>query len=154
MITTEPPGPRRCLVDTNVLLRLSQPLEDAPAAHRALLLLRERNLSLVTAFQNVAEFWNVSTRPAAHTGLGLKPATVRSNLRIIEAEFEIINEDSESYNQGLDLLAAHKVFGGQVHDPRLVALMLVRGIPTLLTSNIADFARYPQIQLLDPERMD
>ena len=35
--------------------------------------------------------------------------------------------------------------GVQVHDARLVAAMLVHGIPNLLTLNVTDFARYADV---------
>lgn len=58
------------LVDTNVLLRI--PRESDP--HNTLILealseLNRRRAWLYIAFQNVAEFWNVCTRPTERNGL-------------------------------------------------------------------------------------
>jgi predicted nucleic acid-binding protein len=153
MTTTEPPHPRRCLVDTNVILRLSQPPNVAPKFHRAVRNLQARAVPLYVSFQNIAEYWNVSTRPTVNNAQELPPAQVRKNLQIIEADFEIITEDRETYERWLQLVVDFKVVDRQVHDARLVAHMLVRGIPALLTSNTKDFTRYPQIQLLDPEQV-
>jgi hypothetical protein len=40
--------------------------------------------------------------------------------------------------------------GVQVHDARLVALMMAHGLSHLLTLNPADFQRYPGITALSP----
>ncbi len=145
------PNGSRCLVDTNVLLRLTQTVEEMPRQHLAIEDLLDHGNRLFTTFQNVAEFWNVSTRPLLQNGRGLAAGEVRKKVSLIELEFEILTEDRNTYHRWLDLLVQFKVSGRQVHDARLVAHMLEHNIPYLLTSNIKDFDRYPQIQLLDPE---
>ena len=59
------------LVDTNVLLRRTQPdhANHLVAVESIARLLREGELACVT-FQNISEFWNVATRPIASNGLG------------------------------------------------------------------------------------
>jgi len=49
------------------------------------------------------------------------------------------------YQTWLQLIHDYRVRGIQVHDARLVAAMLVHGIPKILTLNIADFGRYAGI---------
>lgn len=57
------------LVDTDVLLRLFDRSDPNHGAIRtALKLLRSQGHSLVTTPQNIAEFWNVSTRPSTARG--------------------------------------------------------------------------------------
>jgi predicted nucleic acid-binding protein len=153
MTTTEAQMPRRCLIDTNILVRISQPSERYPHHHRALERLNESGCQLFTSFQNVAEYWNVSTRPVGMNGGGLEIHEVDEQVRGFMRRFEIVTEDRGTYVRWLQLLVTHNVSGRQVHDARLVAHMLVRNIPSLLTSNIKDFTRYPEIQLLDPEQM-
>ena len=59
------------LVDTNVLLCLAQPNNPMyKSAANAIAVLLERQEDVVVALQNVAEFWNVATRPADKNGLG------------------------------------------------------------------------------------
>jgi predicted nucleic acid-binding protein len=145
--------PKRCLIDTNVLLRLSKTREEAPAQHRSVQMLLDNGTRLYTTFQNIAEFWNVSTRPRIQNGNGLTPEQANIQLNLLRPRFEIVTEDCETFNLWLQLIVDFNVSGRQVHDARLAAHMLVRNIPTLLTSNTKDFLRYPQIQLLDPERM-
>jgi predicted nucleic acid-binding protein len=152
-ITTEAQLPTRCLVDTSILVRISQPPERYPHQHRAMQRLNECGCRLYTSFQNIAEYWNASTRPVTINGSGLPVLEVSSNVRGFMRRFEIVTEDRETYERWLQLLVDFNVSSRQVHDARLVAHMLVRGVPSLLTSNTKDFLRYPQIQLLDPEQM-
>jgi predicted nucleic acid-binding protein len=60
------------LLDTGVLLRLVNPADPQHVTVRnAVRILYQRGDSLVTTPQNIAEFWNVSTRPVqARGGLG------------------------------------------------------------------------------------
>ena len=62
----------RVLVDTNILLRSAQP--NHPQSSQATLfasrLIRQGD-ALFFCSQNVAEFWNVATRPADKNGIGL-----------------------------------------------------------------------------------
>jgi len=48
------------------------------------------------------------------------------------------------------LVVTHQVRGKQVHDARLAASMIAHGITHILTLNGADFARYPQLTVIDP----
>lgn len=62
----------KVLVDTNVLLRSVQ--KNHPAcrtARQALVSLYRGEHTLYLTWQNVAEFWNVCTRPVDVNGLGL-----------------------------------------------------------------------------------
>ena len=40
-----------------------------------------------------------------------------------------------------------------VHDARLVAAMIVHGIPNLLTFNLPDFKRFTEITVISPEEV-
>ena len=62
----------RVLVDTNILLRSAQPNHPlcAQATHAVSSLIRQKD-AVFFCSQNVAEFWNVATRPADRNGLGL-----------------------------------------------------------------------------------
>jgi hypothetical protein len=53
------------LADTGILLRLMEPLDpNRPAIQQVVDAIRARGDRAVIASQNVAEFWNVCTRPA------------------------------------------------------------------------------------------
>ena len=63
--------PASCLVDTNVLLRVSRRTDpEYPIAYEAISTLA-RKATLYYTHQNIAEFWNVVTRPVARNGFGL-----------------------------------------------------------------------------------
>lgn len=131
------------LLDTNVLLRsihTTDPLYGTAVA--ALDTLRERGATLFIAMQTVAEFWNVSTRPADKNGYGLSLGAVTTQLSEVENLYPILYEDAASFQQWRTLVTRVGVSGVQVHDARLAALMIVHGIPAILTFNARDFARY------------
>ena len=77
------------VLDTGVLLRLFDRSDPSHVAIRqAVIRLKVRGERLVTTAQNIAEFWNVSTRPAtARGGYGLSGKAGRSRL-IGTREFE------------------------------------------------------------------
>lgn len=153
MITIRGLARSHCLIDTNVLLRLAQSAEAYPAQHAAVQRLIALGNRLYTTFQNVAEFWNVSTRPAQLNGRGLSSVEVQSSLLLLERQFEIITEDRDTYERWLALIVHFRVSGRQVHDARLIAHMLSRDIPYFLTSNIKDFTRYGDITAIDPQEL-
>ncbi len=141
------------LIDTNVLLRAIQPEHPMHgAAVRALQVLIEDDAPVIT-LQNVAEFWNTITRPAANNGLGLSVEEAKDEVSRLEHYFPVLCEDSDSYNEWKALVGGCRVVGVQVHDARLVAVMKVRGIPKLLTFNVDDFARYAGIEAVHPEKV-
>ncbi len=134
----------RVLIDTGVLLRLldrSDPLH----AHirQALRDLRGRGDVAVVSAQNIAEFWNVCTRPAtARGGYGLSVAETDRRVRVLERLFPVLTENAGSYRIWRSLVVSHGVQGVQVHDAWLVAVMLAHGVDHILTLNAADFTRY------------
>ncbi len=134
----------RVLIDTGVLLRLldrSDPLH--AAIRQGLRDLRGRGDVGVVSAQNIAEFWNVCTRPAtARGGYGLSLAETDRRVRILERLFPVLTENSGTYSIWRKLVVAHGVQGVQVHDARLVAVMLAHGVAQILTLNAADFTRY------------
>jgi predicted nucleic acid-binding protein len=110
------------LVDTGVLLRL---LDRADLQHAdirsALRRLKGRGDTLVTAAQNLAEFWNVCTRPAsARGGYGLAVPEVERRLRLVERLFPILMDTPSTYGLWRNLVVTYTVQGVQVHDARLV----------------------------------
>ena len=79
------------LIDTNVLLRLLQPLHPQyPVAARALSELYKQKVDFCIAPQNLVEFWVVATRPIALNGLGMSPLTVAGQVQTLRALFRIL----------------------------------------------------------------
>ena len=140
-----------CFLDTNILLRLSD--ADQPRHQQiadSLALLQVRGTKMCCAMQNIAEYWNVSTRSTAQNGLGLTVAETAARLLKIMAGLDVLPEPRETYQVFFDLLVAHQVRGIQVHDARLTAVMIVNGVSQILTLNDADFARYAGITAMNP----
>jgi predicted nucleic acid-binding protein len=143
------------LVDTGVLLRLLDRNDAHHATIReALRQLRRAGESLVIGPQNIAELWNVSTRPAsARGGYGLTIEQVDLRVRIIERIFGVLADGPVAYDLWRRLVVTHRVSGVQVHDARLAALMRVHGVDHVLTLNPSDFTRYDFLVAVTPEHV-
>ncbi len=140
------------LLDTNILLRLVDRNDPAHVTIRAAVrIIKARGDKLVVATQNLAEFWNVCTRPAsARGGFGLLIADAGKRLRLLERIVRILPDTPAAYPIWKDLIITLGVIGVQVHDSRLVALMKVNNVSHILTLNGPDFARYAGLVVLNP----
>jgi len=144
----------RCLVDTNVLLRLSR--QDDPQHEfigTAIERLVERGSELCSALQNIAEFWNVCTRPLDRNGYGLTVTETSKRVENIERTMTFLPDSKQVYLLWRKLVIANNVRGVQVHDARLVAIMQAYGVPNILSLNRQDFLRYPGIQAHHPNQI-
>jgi predicted nucleic acid-binding protein len=139
------------LVDTNILLRIAR--RDAPdhsLVDAALARLAEAGARLYYTHQNMAEFWNVCTRPADRNGFGLSVADTDRQVRAIEKGMLLLPDSEAVYNEWRRLVVTHSISGVKVHDARLVAAMHAHAVTRLLTLNPGDFARYSGITVLHP----
>lgn len=140
------------LVDTNVLLRSIEPLHPqhnlAVDAISALLSLPG---PVYFSHQNIAEFWNVATRPKDKNGLGFSVDTVLREVGQIERFLTLLPDTPTVYASWKRLVVHYRVSGAKVHDARLVAIMQTHGITELLTFNVDDFVRYSEIVVHHPE---
>src|SRR5208282_5897778 len=128
------------LVDTNVLLRRTQPDHPSHAvAVESVARLLATGEPVYFTFQNIAEFWNVATRPAANNGLGFSVALTLGEVGKIEQALTLLPESPAAYGEWKRLVVAHGVIGSKVHDTKLVAAMNVHGVRKILTFNTADF---------------
>jgi predicted nucleic acid-binding protein len=143
------------LLDTGILLRAfvrADPLNEP--IRQAFALYRRQHEELLTTFQNVAEFSNVSTRPvSARGGYGIPVAKVTLRIRFIERLCRRLFENERSYEIWRQLIDRYDVTGVAVHDARLVAMMMAHGVDRILTANDRDFRRYePEgIAIVTPE---
>jgi predicted nucleic acid-binding protein len=138
------------LVDTNVLLRRTQP--DHPSfavAVESVARLLAAGETVHYAFQTISEFRNVMTRPAINNGLGFDVATAFAEVEKIERVLTLLPDLPAVYGQWRHLIVAHAVLGAKVPDAKLVALMQVHGVERILTFNVGDFGRYP-VQAVHP----
>lgn len=131
-------------VDSGILLRALHRADpfyaDVRASIRVLLI---EKTAIFTGLQQFAEFWHVSTRPPGERGgfdLPLDEAAKR--LRRIERGIRVLTETPLTPEIWKTLVQKHGVRGVQVHDARVVALMLTHSLTSLLTLNAGDFARY------------
>ena len=143
----------RYLLDTGILARLPHRMDPLNGVIReALRRLTSQRHTFVMSTQNVAEFWNVCTRPPmARGGFGLSVAETARRLRLLERFIDVLREPETAYSKWKEILVKHQVSGKQVHDARLVALMQAHRIKRVLTLNGSDFARYSGIEALTPQ---
>jgi predicted nucleic acid-binding protein len=142
----------RWLIDTNVLLRISR--RDDPlhaVVDGALARLIATGNTLYFTHQNMAEFWNVATRPIHRNGFGLSVTDAHREVEALERGLILLPDKEAVYREWRRLVVTHAVAGVQVHDARLVAAMHVHGVPQLLTLNTGDFARYSEITVVHPQ---
>jgi len=116
-------------------------------ARNALRSLVQNGEELCVAAQNIAEFWNVCTRPADVNGLGSSIASTDRLTSRIETFFTVLPDSWEAFRQWRRLIVKHEVRGAMVHDARLAAIMQVHGIKQF---NTADFKRFTDIDPVQP----
>ena len=142
------------LVDTNILLRISRP-DDPDYGQIGVTLeeLEKQNAQLCFSLQNIAEFWNVCTRPSERNGYGLSTAETNRRVEFVERTMTFLPDNDRVYSARRTLVTLHNVRGVQVHDARLAAIALVYGVTRILTLNPADFVRYPHLQAIHPSEV-
>lgn len=140
------------LVDTNILLRSVEPLHPQYSiAVQAVARLLAQDTTVYFTLQNIAEFWNVATRPKDKNGLGLTIPAVVSEVEKIENLLVLLPDTPAVYAQWKRIVLDHNVSGVQVHDARLVATMKAHGVTGLLTFDVGDFSRYSGIEVTHPQ---
>jgi predicted nucleic acid-binding protein len=135
--------PSRAMLDTNVILSAT---DEGRAEHRQALLIFSNwagsGTSLYASEQVMREYLAVATRPADKNGLGLKQDDAVANVRAFRTRVTLLSEDSKVADCLLGLLDEIPCAGKQVHDANVVATMIVHGIDSLVTMNLADFSRF------------
>ena len=139
------------MVDSNILLRIARRDDpDHAIVDAAVARLAGEGAVLYCTLQNIAEFWNVATRPVDRNGFGLTVADAERETRVIEKGMVLLPDNEAIYYEWRRLILAHSVSGVQVHDARLAAAMSVHGVTHLLTLNADDFKRYAHITAVHP----
>ena len=146
-------SPSRYLLDTNILLRRAdnQSALHQRATEAVASLLASRALVCLTP-QNLIEFWNVATRPAAKNGLGWNATQTQIELSALRSRFTFLPDNPAIFAQWERLVTTHNVQGVQVHDTRLAAVALAYGVENILTFDTKDFRRFaPEgLSIVDP----
>jgi predicted nucleic acid-binding protein len=139
------------LIDTGVLLRVFDSANAECATIRAAWRhLNQRGETIAVAIQNIAEFWNVSTRPVSPNGYGVPQQRTRRRVEIIEQNCWLLTESINSYLIWKRLVESQATIGVAVHDARLASVMIAEGIHSIVTLNERDFRRFPNITPLSP----
>ncbi len=112
-------------------------------------LLRQKDFVFFCA-QNIAEFWNVATRPADRNGLGFSPEEAWREVLSIEDSLSFLPDVPAIYPAWKGIVYDYKVQGVKVYDARLVAVMNVYAVESILSFNDADFKRYDLVTALHP----
>jgi predicted nucleic acid-binding protein len=139
------------LIDTSVLLRVANggdPLHQL--AKQATARLRPQGDFPFLTGQVMIEFWSVATRPVANNGFAWDPARVVTVMDSLLVRFPLLDDNADIFPNWRHLVVTHGVRGKQVHDARLVAVMLAHRLTHILTFNLADFRRYRVIDAVDP----
>ncbi len=103
--------------------------------------------------QNIAEMWNAMTRPTTRNGLGLSVVDADREVRAIETGMILLPDSEAVYREWRRIIVRHSVLGVQVHDARLAASMIVHGVLSILTFNVADFSRFTGLTALHPSNI-
>jgi len=114
-------------------------------------LYREGHELFLTA-QNVAEFWNVCTRPTDVNGLGLSIEAAESYTNQLDRFFLILPESAKVFEEWRRIVVRRSVRGVKVHDARLVAAMRVHSVENILTFNVQDFVRFDLVDPIHPDK--
>ena len=140
-----------CLVDTNILLRISRRFDPQyKLVDSALAKLALAGTTLHFTHQNIAELWNAMTRPVNRNGFGLTVTEAEREVRVIESGMSLLSDNEAVYREWRRIVVQHAVSGVQVHDARLVAAMRVHGVSHILTLNATDLSRYSGITVAHP----
>jgi predicted nucleic acid-binding protein len=141
----------RFLIDTNILVRLKDlTYEHHILCYEKVVALRTQNTPLYICAQVLIEYWNVSTRPIEHNGLGQTTEETFQDCQDFLRMFMLLMEPIDIVDRWLDLVRRYDVKGRQVHDARLVALAMSYNIDYILTINTTDYIRYSEVTAVHP----
>ncbi len=122
-----------CLVDTNILLRTTRRSDPQhQLVDTALARLAFEGTVLHYTHQNIAELWNVMTRPQERNGLGLTVAEAERQVSAIEAGMSFLPDSEAVYREWRRIVVQYGVLGVQVHDARLAAAMRIHRVSHIL----------------------
>jgi predicted nucleic acid-binding protein len=141
----------KILLDTNILLRISEPRHPHhAAATKALRNLATSGHTFAISSQTVYEFLAVATRATADRGLGMSQNIADGELSKLILSLPMLYDSAAVVTELRRLMLAHSVAGKSIHDAHIVATMTVHGIADILTFNGRDFARFAGVQVRDP----
>jgi predicted nucleic acid-binding protein len=129
-------------LDTNILIYAKTALSPFHVAAAAkLTALAAAGHPLWVSRQTFREYLAAMSRPGALTA-PVPMTALCADVRSFAAQFRVAEDGPLGTTQLLALLNSVACLGKQVHDANIVATMLAHGLGTLLTHNVADFARF------------
>ncbi len=143
-------------VDTNVLVGAVQTFNPQlrASARRAVKVLYRQGEQLICFPQNLVEFWNASTRPAAKNGLGFAPEQAARYVDRFQTLLRLLPETPDIFPTWRNLVLQVRASGIQVHDARIIAAMTVHQVGAILTFDLDDFKRYAGITIVHPTDLE
>lgn len=147
-----------CLVDTNILLRLARSSDPQHnLIYTAVAKLASEGSTLHYTHQNIAELWNVMTRPVTRNGFGLTAAEAEREVRVIEAGMTLLPENEGVYREWRRIVVGEGVHMMKVRPVRrfppfantksgaplicLAAELWKRGCPSLSSARVGSWLR-------------
>jgi len=141
------------LLDSNILLRLSQPGHPHEQVTTAAVDLLQQHHRCVIVPQTIYEYWVVTTRPTDVNGLGFDPqSAARERDRFLEL-FRLLRDERSIYEHWISLMDSYQTIGVKAHDARYVAAMMRHDVTHLLTFNDRDFQKYKNITAFTPTKI-
>ena len=145
----------RFVLDTNVLLRLAEPgHEQRPQAREAIDALVDAGHTPHLVPQVLHEFWVVATRTKEANGLNIETAEAVSLVDEFADQMPILFDDAAVFAKWRELSKTYAVRGVPNHDLRIVAAMAAHGVETLLTFNRKHFAKFVEIEVVEPSEVE
>ncbi len=139
------------LIDTNILLRGAQV---ASGQHQlvldSLIELVRADVTHCLVPQVIYEFWVAATRPIDVNGLDIAVPQAELMMKELLRDFVLLRDERGIFGNWQSLVVDYAIQGKRAHDARLVAAMQKHGISNVLALNVADFARFPGINVFTP----
>jgi predicted nucleic acid-binding protein len=135
--------PDRAMLDTCVLLAATDENRDGHGdALTVLDVWPAKGTTLYISGQILREYLSAATRPAVANGLGLPLADALDNASAFRDRATLLAEGGKVTDRLQGLLREVTCGGKVVHDANVVATVLAHGLKTIVTTNLADFARF------------
>jgi predicted nucleic acid-binding protein len=143
-------GAKKIFLDTNILVfstAIRAPLHQT--ARQAIQEQYAAGAEIWISRQVLREYLVTLSRPQTFSN-PQPPDILAADVRSFINQFFIAEDSAQVTERLLDLLQQFPTGGKQVHDANIVATMLVYGIPSLLTNNTDDFARFARYITIVP----
>lgn len=140
----------KAFVDTNVLLRANHDAMPLHVEAESLVKqIQREGFELWVSRQVIREYLVWITRPG-FLALPIPVEQAIEQINIIESLFQVADDTTHVTRKLLELIKKYPTAGKQIHDANIVATMLVHGVDTLLTQNVADMRRFASEIMIIP----